>query len=398
MHQSYDMKFIRIGPGILITAAFIGPGTLTACSLAGAHFGLSLLWALLFSLLLTGFLQLLVARLSWETGQGLVELVHTHTPKAGLRVLLLGWIVVAIFLGNAAYEAGNVSGALLGLEVFLPIETVGSSSYKLFSMAGLGLVLGGLLWKGNPRWIKNLLMAVVMMMSLSFLITAFLVGPSLAGLFSGLLIPTWPPDSLLTVMALVGTTLVPYNLFLHAALVKKKTVYASTKDLTQDTLMAIVLGGVISVCIVIAAAAVEAHDLRTAADLGQALAPLYGEAAPYLIGFGLFAAGLSSALTAPLAAAFVVQETLGWPPESLKTRGVSLVVLFFGLASLSLELTPTRLIQLAQIANALLLPLMALFLGYLVRKTHCHLWQQWGLGILFIVFVGLGVKTLGGLF
>ena len=344
------------------------------------------------------FLQLLVARLSWETGQGLVELVHTHTPRAGLRVFLLAWIVVAIFLGNAAYEAGNVSGALLGLEVFFPPDWVLSPSYTLLSMASLGLVLGGLLWKGNPRWIKNLLMAVVILMSLSFLITAFLVGPSRAALFSGLWVPTWPPNSLLTVMALVGTTLVPYNLFLHAALVKKKTVYATASDLTQDTVIAIVLGGVISVCIVIAAAAVEAHDLRTAADLGQALAPLYGAAAPYLIGFGMFAAGLSSALTAPLAAAFVVQETLGWPSESRKTKGVALAVLFFGLASLGLQLTPTRLIQLAQIANALLLPFMALFLGYLVRKTNGRLWQQWGLGLLFVVFVGLGIKTLGGLF
>ncbi|MGB0393257.1 MAG: Nramp family divalent metal transporter, partial [Flavobacteriaceae bacterium] len=391
------MTRLRIGPGILITAAFIGPGTLTACSLAGVHFGLTLLWALVFSLLLTGFLQLLVARLSWETGQGLVELVHTHTPRAGLRVFLLAWIVVAIFLGNAAYEAGNVSGALLGLEVFFPPDWVLSPSYTLLSMASLGLVLGGLLWKGNPRWIKNLLMAVVVLMSLSFLITAFLVGPSMAALFSGLWVPTWPPNSLLTVMALVGTTLVPYNLFLHAALVKKKTVYATASDLTQDTVIAIVLGGVISVCIVIAAAAVEAHDLRTAADLGQALAPLYGAAAPYLIGFGMFAAGLSSALTAPLAAAFVVQETLGWPSESRKTKGVALAVLFFGLASLGLQLTPTRLIQLAQIANALLLPFMALFLGYLVRKTNGRLWQQWGLGLLFVVFVGLGIKTLGGL-
>ena len=392
------MTRLRIGPGILITAAFIGPGTLTACSLAGVHFGLTLLWALVFSLLLTGFLQLLVARLSWETGQGLVELVYTHTPRVGIRVFLLGWIVVAIFLGNAAYEAGNVSGALLGLEVFFPPDWVLSPYYTLLSMAGLGLVLGGLLWKGNPRWIKNLLMAVVVLMSLSFLITAFLVGPSMAALFSGLWVPTWPPNSLLTVMALVGTTLVPYNLFLHAALVKKKTVYATASDLTQDTVIAIVLGGVISVCIVIAAAAVEAHDLRTAADLGQALAPLYGAAAPYLIGFGMFAAGLSSALTAPLAAAFVVQETLGWPSESRKTKGVALAVLFFGLASLGLQLTPTRLIQLAQIANALLLPFMALFLGYLVRKTNGRLWQQWGLGLLFVVFVGLGIKTFGGLF
>lgn len=392
------MTHLRIGPGILITAAFIGPGTLTVCSLAGVHFGLTLLWALAFSLLLTGFLQLLVARLSWKTGQGLVELVHTHTPRAELRVFLLGWIVVAIFLGNAAYEAGNVSGALLGLEVFFPLDWVISPSYRLLSMVSLGLVLGGLLWKGNPRWIKNLLMAVVVLMSLSFLITACLVGPSMAALFSGLWVPTWPPNSLLTVMALVGTTLVPYNLFLHAALVKKKTVYATASDLTQDTMIAIVLGGVISVCIVIAAAAVEVHDLRTAADLGQALAPLYGAAAPYLIGFGLFAAGLSSALTAPLAAAFVVQETLGWPSESRKTKGVALAVLFFGLASLGLQLTPTRLIQLAQIANALLLPFMALFLGYLVRKTNGRLWQQWGLGLLFVVFIGLGIKTLGGLF
>ena len=122
------MTRLRIGPGILITAAFIGPGTLTACSLAGVHFGLTLLWALVFSLLLTGFLQLLVARLSWETGQGLVELVYTHTPRAGLRVFLLGWIVLAIFLGNAAYEAGNVSGALLGLEVFFPPDWVLSPS------------------------------------------------------------------------------------------------------------------------------------------------------------------------------------------------------------------------------------------------------------------------------
>ena len=392
------MTRLRIGPGILITAAFIGPGTLTTCSLAGVHFGLTLLWALVFSLLLTGFLQLLVARLSWETGQGLVELVHTHTPRVGLRVFLLGWIVVAIFLGNAAYEAGNVSGALLGLEVFFPSDWVLSPYYTLLSMVGLGLVLGGLLWKGNPRWIKNLLMAVVVLMSLSFLITAFLVGPSMAALFSDLWVSTWPPNSLLTVMALVGTTLVPYNLFLHAALVKTKTVYATASDLTQDTLIAIVLGGVISVCIVIAAAAVEAHDLKTAADLGQALAPLYGAAAPYLIGFGLFAAGLSSALTAPLAAAFVLQETLGWPSESRKTKGVALAVLFFGLASLGLKLTPTRLIQLAQIANALLLPFMALFLGYLVRKTNGHFWKQWGLGLLFVVFVGLGIKTLGGLF
>ncbi len=388
------MARFRIGPGILITAAFIGPGTLTACSLAGVGFGLSLLWALLLSLVLTGFLQTLVARLSWETGQGLVELVHSHTPSMGLRNILLGWIVWAIFMGNAAYEAGNVSGALLGLTPFFPAEFLATGLYKTLSLSGVGLGLAIVLWFGKPRWIKNLLFAVVLLMSLSFVITAFWVRPSMEALLSGLFYPIIPEDSLWTMLALVGTTIVPYNLFLHAALVKKRATFSSLAALKKDTLISIVLGGCISLSIVIAASAVGNRELRTAADLGQALVPLYGEVAQYLIGFGLFAAGFSSALTAPLAAGFVVQETLGWSSVSRKTKGVALGVLGFGLASLSLELPSTQLIQWAQIANALLLPFIALFLLYLVRKTKGTWILRFLLGGIFLVFVGLAFKTL----
>ena len=391
------MARVRVGPGILITAAFIGPGTLTACSLAGVGFGLELLWALLVSLLLTGFLQTIVARLSWESGQGLVELVHTHSPNAAFRSLLLGLIVVAIFIGNAAYEAGNVSGALLGLASFFPDETLSSTAYQILSLGGIGLGLGVVVTFGNPRWIKNLLLGVVLLMSLSFVLTALWVRPPLKELFSGLLIPTVPSGSLLTLMALVGTTLVPYNLFLHAALVKQNATFSSLAALKKDTLIAIVLGGIISFSIVIAASAVGTIELRIASDLGQALVPLYGEAASYLIGFGLFAAGLSSALTAPLAAGFVVPETLGWAPTSFKTKAVALCVVAFGLASLSLKLTPTRLIQGAQIANALLLPFMAFFLLFLVKKTKGSALYQFLVGGICIVFVGLAIKTLSQL-
>ena len=215
------MANFGIGPGILITAAFIGPGTLTACSLVGVGFGLSLLWALLLSLVLTGFLQTLVARLSWETGLGLVELVYSHTNKVALRNALLGWILFAIFIGNTAYESGNVSGALLGLTPFFPVEFLTTKLYKTFSIGGIGLGLGVVLWFGNPRWIKNLLFAVVLLMSLSFVITAFWVRPSMEALLFGLFYPKIPEDSFWTILALVGTTIVPYNLFLHAALVKR---------------------------------------------------------------------------------------------------------------------------------------------------------------------------------
>ena len=391
------MANFGIGPGILITAAFIGPGTLTACSLVGVGFGLSLLWALLLSLVLTGFLQTLVARLSWETGLGLVELVYSHTNKVALRNALLGWILFAIFIGNTAYESGNVSGALLGLTPFFPVEFLTTKLYKTFSIGGIGLGLGVVLWFGNPRWIKNLLFAVVLLMSLSFVITAFWVRPSMEALLFGLFYPKIPEDSFWTILALVGTTIVPYNLFLHAALVKKKLTFSSLAALKKDTLMAIALGGCISLSIVIAASAVGNIELRTAADLGLALVPLYGEAAQYLIGFGLFAAGFSSALTAPLAVSLVVEETLDWPSTSRKTKCVALGVLGFGLASLFLELPPTQLIQWAQIANALLLPFMVLFLMYLVRTTKSTISTRIILNIIFIFFIGLAINTISQL-
>ena len=161
--------------------------------------------------------------------------------------------------------------------------------------------------------------------------------------------------------------------------------------------MAIVLGGCISLSIVIAASAVGNIELRTAADLGLALVPLYGEAAQYLIGFGLFAAGFSSALTAPLAVSLVVEETLDWPSTSRKTKCVALGVLGFGLASLFLELPPTQLIQWAQIANALLLPFMVLFLMYLVRTTKSTISTRIILNIIFIFFIGLAINTISQL-
>lgn len=389
------MSSYRLGPGILVTAAFIGPGTLTVCTVAGASYGLELLWAVFLSILLTAFLQTLVARLSWNSGMGLVELVHYHSPNRSFRLVVLTAIVAAIGLGNTAYEAGNITGALLGLKVFLPAAYTRVAHYPALTFIGLALAF--FLWVGNPQWIKKLMLGVVVLMSISFLVTAFWVGPSLVPLFKALLVPRVPQGSLFTIMAVVGTTMVPYNLFLHAALSKDKQQFGSQTALRNDSLMAIGLGGLISMAVVVAASVAPAAAIRNAADLAQALTPLFGEAARYLVGLGLFAAGFSSALTAPLAAAFVVQESMGWPADAPKTKAVPLFVLIFGLAALSLEFTPTLLIQFAQWANALLLPFIILFLAYLVWRIQRTPWLTAILFIVFCVFLVLSGKTLWGL-
>jgi len=127
----------RIGPGVLIAAAFIGPGTVTACTLAGVSFGYALLWAMLFSVLATMVLQEMASRLGIVTQKGLAEVIKEVLTQKWLRIVVLALILFAILVGNAAYEGGNIGGATLGLEALFGSEMVLFYPFiiRLFSFA-----------------------------------------------------------------------------------------------------------------------------------------------------------------------------------------------------------------------------------------------------------------------
>ena len=119
------MRFkLIIGPAALVTAAFIGPGTITLCILAGVTHGFSLLWAMLLSTLITIFIQNTAARIAWTTRKGLAQSSLQQSNYPLLKILLGALLIGAIFIGNAAYEAGNLSGALIGLRGILSIEAL----------------------------------------------------------------------------------------------------------------------------------------------------------------------------------------------------------------------------------------------------------------------------------
>ena len=103
----------RFGPGLLVTAAFIGPGSIATASVAGANFGFVLLWALLFSLIATTVLQEMAARLGLVSNAGLAEALRTTFNNPVINRSAVALVVAAIGVGNAAYEAGNISGCLL---------------------------------------------------------------------------------------------------------------------------------------------------------------------------------------------------------------------------------------------------------------------------------------------
>ncbi|SDB42612.1 NRAMP (natural resistance-associated macrophage protein) metal ion transporters [Flavobacteriaceae bacterium MAR_2010_188] len=364
----------NIGPGPLVAAAFIGPGTVTVCTLAGVGFGYALLWAMVLSIVATVVLQEMSARLGIITQKGLSEVIRTEVKTPLLKILTIILILSAIVVGNAAYEAGNISGGVLGLETLVGAHNleVGSFNLNLLSVT-IGVLAFVVLIIGNYKILERALIFMVILMSISFIITAIITKPNISEILSGIFIPRMPGESLLTVVGLIGTTVVPYNLFLHASLVSEKWKHTSDlKYAKRDTLLAVVLGGIVSMCIIISAAAVENMQINSASDLAQGLEPLFGSYSKYFLSIGLFAAGITSAITAPLAAAYVACGCLGWPTKlkSAKFRSVWIFILIVGVLLSSTGLKSIEIIKFAQFANGLLLPVIAGFLIWIMNKKN----------------------------
>lgn len=365
--------FKNIGPGPLVAAAFIGPGTVTVCTLAGVNFGFSLLWAMGLSIMATVVLQEMSARLGLISQKGLSEIIRSEIKNPILRGLTILLILSAIVIGNAAYEAGNISGGVLGMETIFGNPTVIFAGFNLNVLSVIvGIIAFSVLYVGNYKVLERVLVSLVILMSMSFLVTAIITQPDLSAIFSGLFVPQVSEENLLTIIGLIGTTVVPYNLFLHASLVKEKWHQASDlKYARKDTIIAVVLGGIVSMSIIISAAAIDTQNISSAADLAKGLEPLFGRFAKYFLAIGLFAAGITSAITAPLAAAYVATGCMGWSTsmKSKQFKAVWMFILGLGVLFSSIGFKSIEIIKFAQITNGLLLPIIAGFLLWVMNKS-----------------------------
>ncbi len=239
----------------------------------------------------------------------------------------------------------------------------------------LGALAFALLWSGRYRWVERVLVAMVATMGVVFLATAIALKPSLGSVLGGL-VPRGLGDraALLTALGLVGTTVVPYNLFLHASAVRERWKGEGRLDTARaDTVVSVSLGGVISIAVLVTAAAAPGlARVASAADMAGALEPLLGRWARGFFACGLLAAGLSSAVTAPLAAAYATCGVLGWPSDlrSAQVRSVWVSVMLVGVTLSALAVRPIPAIIFAQAANGLLLPVIAVFLLYAVNDRR----------------------------
>ena len=391
----------NIGPGTVIAAAFIGPGTITMCSIAGAEYGLDLMWALLFSLFVTTILQLTAAKIGLITQKGLsANLLESFDNKI-LKYLAVSLVLSAILVGNTAYQAGNISGGVLGVSSIFGQLSYSYSDFSInFYSILVGLLAFVILFTGSRRLIERVLIGLVLVMSLAFLTSATIVKPDFYLILKGLFIPKFPEGSLFIIIGLIGTTVVPYNIFLHASLVSDKwSRISDLKFVKTDTLLAVVLGGIISMSVMVTASAIGDVKIQSASDLALGIEPLFGGFSKLIISLGLFAAGLTSSVTAPLASAYVTCGCMGWKASvrSKRFRVVWFVVLFMGVLFSSLNFKSIEIIKFAQFANGILLPVIAVFL--LIVANNNRLLKNHSNGyllnlitliiILFTMFIGI---------
>lgn len=359
---------LTFGPGVLVAAAFIGPGTVTACTLAGANFGFALIWALVFATFATIILQSMSARLGVVAQTGLGEAMMASASHPILKWALGALIIAALAIGNAAYESGNIAGGALGLDALFSNAADGASRGHVIiiaALAGLALLFG------KYKILERVLIGLVILMSLAFTASFILIRPDIGGLLTGL-VPRMPDanNGLFITIALIGTTIVPYNLFLHAAAARQRWQGGAgdLEEATGDAVLSIGLGGLISIFILATAGATlftQGIEVTSAAEMAIALEPVAGSGARYLIGIGLFAAGLTSAITAPMATAYAVTEIIPGLDQARRPmafRLVAILILIIGLLVALSGIRPTDLITIAQVANGLLLPIIALFL------------------------------------
>ena len=389
------LKFF--GPGAIVTASFIGPGTVTTATRAGASFGYALLWAVLFSIITTIILQEMVAKLGIITKEGLGEAVREQFSHPLVKFCAIWLVAISVTVGCAAYIGGDLLGTSLGISTL-----TGFSDNIIAPIIGIIILFFGL--SGSYKLIEKMMVALIMVMGITFITTMVVVKPDLGAVFGGAFVPAIPSGSIIMIVALIGTTVVPYNFFIHASTVQER--WTSPNDLKEsrlDTIVSISVGGLITAAILITSATViKGITVESAAELSLQLEPVLGSWAKVFMSVGLFAAGLSSATASPLGAAITLASVFRWK-DGLKDKRFKIIfgsIVVLGIIISATGFEPLDVLLFAQALNGILLPVISILIVIVLNNkkrlgkyTNTLKMNILG-GLVSVICTGLGLYSL----
>lgn len=379
----------------IVSAAFIGPGTITTAAKSGSLFGTDLLWALLFSTIACILLQEAASRITILSGKNLGETLYIKLINSKIGKISLVIIASAIYIGAAAYEMGNLIGAREGISLLFP----GKEKLWVVIIASSAAII---LFIPSMKVIARIMGVFVMILGVSFLITAIRIGPELGGISRGLFEFHLPQHSQapVLVLGLIGTTIVPYNLFLGSGITN--TLH-SISEMRSGLIIAVLFGGIFSMAVLVVGTAVIGEFSFD--NLALALNNGLGKSGKVLLGTGLFAAGFTSAITAPLAAAITLKSLYGstknhsWNSDGKYFRLSWLLILIIGSGFALINIKPVPAIILAQALNGFILPFISFFLVWVINDTKNTLlktsfFNNILLSLTLVVTLVIGLRSL----
>jgi NRAMP (natural resistance-associated macrophage protein)-like metal ion transporter len=338
-----------IGPGIITANVDNDAGGITTYSVAGAHYGYSLLWMMPLVLVALIIVQEMSARLGVVTGKGLADLI-----RESLGVKLTAIVIGLVLIANLANTVSEFAGVAASMEIF--------GVQKYLSVPVAAVVVWLLIVKGNYKHVERVFL-VASALYLTYFASGILAHPDWSAVATGFVTPSFQFNTTYVVLfvTIIGTTIAPWMQFYQQASIVDKGLkvkdYAYERiDVVVGSLFAVFVASFIMIA---CAATLYTHGvtIETAKDAALALEPLAGRYAGGLFALGLLNASVFSAAILPLSTAYVVCEAFGW--EQGVDRSLREAPVFFG--------TYTTLIILG--AAIILLPIQSLIKAMLASQT-----------------------------
>ncbi len=361
---------VIMGPGFITSNVDNDAGGITTYSLAGARFGLTMLWSMIPITLVLIIVQEMNARMGVVSGKGLSDLIR---ERFGVKITF--YLMIVLIVTNLGNSLSDFAGIAASLEIF------GISRYLAIPVSILFLIW--LAVKGTYRSVEKVFLTACVFY-VAYVVTGFLVRPDWVEVVQAAATPSIKIEApfLAMLAALVGTTIAPWmQFYLQSAVVDKGLGAKDLGAARLDVIIGSIAVSVVAFFIILTCAATlfkAGIQVEKAEEAALALRPLAGAYCTWLFAFGLFNASMFAAAILPLSTAYTVCEAFGWESsldkkfsEAPQFYGLYCFIIFFsGLIILIPSAPLITIMFVSQVINGLVLPIVLFFMLLLINDAQ----------------------------
>ena len=342
------------GPAVVASIAYMDPGNFATNIQAGAKYGYSLLWVVVFANAIAMLFQILSAKLGLVTGRNLAELCRAALPRP---IVIAMWILSEV--AAMATDLAEFVGGAIGLSLLLHLSL-------LAGMVVTAVLTYGLLQfeRAGFRPLELVIAALVGVIGLSYLAEMLITPIAWPAVAVGALVPhRLDSDALLLSVGIVGATVMPHVLFLHSGLTQNRVRPRNESERSTllafsnvEVIVALGIAGLINIAMVITASGAfhASHpDMAQIETAYRTLSPLLGSAAAFFFLAALIASGISSSVVGTVAGQMIMQGFIGFRIPVWLRRLVTMLPAFVVVGS---GANPMRALIISQVVLSIALP------------------------------------------